>query len=42
MQKKIVFGNVRNLHIHYLFDFFAVRSFKKPKTFYIKRLEDVK
>ena len=33
---------MRNLHTHYLFDFFVVWSFKKPKIFYIKRLKDVK
>ena len=33
---------MHNLHTHHLFDFFVVQSFKKPKTFYIKKLEDVK
>ena len=41
-KKKIVFNNVRNLHTHYLFDFFVIWNFKKLKTFYIERLKDVK
>ena len=41
-KKEIIFNDMRNLHMHYLFDFFVVRSFKKPKTFYIKKLKDVK
>ena len=41
-KKKIVFGDVCNLYMYYLFDFFVVQNFKKPKTSYIEKLKDVK
>ena len=41
-KKKIVFNDVHNLHIHHLFNFFVVRNFKKPKTSYIEKLENMK
>ena len=33
---------MHNLYTHHLFNFFVVQNFKKLKTFYIKKLENVK